>query len=111
MKSFSQFWEDVASDYKKGKEAYELSQRSKREASQRRSSADEYTRTQKEKAFIKSADAEQRSQEVEAKTKELASQRIQHDREAAQKAAQTAKTTKKVVKGVIGAVKNISKHK
>jgi hypothetical protein len=111
MKSFSQFWEDAASDYKKGKEAYERTQRGKKEAGQRSSSADEYTRTQKEKTFAKSADAEQGTQEVEATTKKLASQRIQHDQEAAQKAAQTARATKKVVKGVIGAVKSVVKRK
>ena len=111
MKSFSQFWENVASDYQKGKAEYERAQRAKKEAGQRSLSADEYTRTQKEKAFGKSADAEQQSQEVEAKTKELASQRIQHDQEAAQKAAETAKATKKAIKGVVGAVKKVVKRK
>jgi hypothetical protein len=120
MKSFSQFWEDVASDYEKGKAEYERSgavkrtkqtQAAQREASQRSRGAGEYTRTQKEKTLGKLTDAEQRSQEVEAKTKELASQRVQQDQEAAQKAAKTAKATKMAIKGVIGAVKKVVKRK
>lgn len=99
MKSFSQFWEEASlSDLQKQKRMKQVED-ARRQSASRRSSAQRFTKRNKQKALSKQQEAQERLAQQQEKAQRLKAKRVAQQQQARKKARATAHNVTTAVKG------------